>query len=150
MSKPTKITPNPYKEIAGFENGKHQFSFSTCRKWLEDLGRKTYGLQFRLLPEDSELLYRLLVYAIEDKEVAEKRNLDLKKGILLSGPIGCGKTSLMSLVKYFFQTGKQYRVVSARDISFEFEKEGYIVINRYSKNPANRTYSNPVPKHILF
>ncbi|WP_245749071.1 ATP-binding protein [Draconibacterium orientale] len=150
MSKPIKIIPNPYKEIASFENGKHQFGFKACRKWLEDLGKKTYGAQFRLYPEDSELLYRLIVYAIEDKDVAPKWNLDLKKGILLTGPIGCGKTTLMSLVKYFFQHGKQFRVVSARDISFEFEKEGYKVINRYSKNPANLSYSNPVPNIYCF
>ncbi|WP_203532576.1 hypothetical protein [Draconibacterium halophilum] len=91
MSKPTKITPNPYKEIAGFENGKHQFGFNACLKWLEDLGKKTYGQQFQLYPEDSELLYRLIVYAIEDKEVAEKRNLDLKKVFCYPGRLVAGK-----------------------------------------------------------
>ncbi|WP_203532575.1 P-loop NTPase family protein [Draconibacterium halophilum] len=56
----------------------------------------------------------------------------------------------MSLVKYFFQQGKQYRVVSTRDISFEFEKEGYKVINRYSKNPVDLSYSNPIPSIYCF
>ena len=150
MSKPTRIIPNPYKEIAEIENGMHQFSFTTCWDWLEKLGKQKYGGHFRLYQEDSTLIYSMVVYAIEDKKEATKRNLDLKKGILLTGPIGCGKTSLMSLIKYFFQPGKQYQIKPTRDISFEFEKEGYKVINRYSKNPVNLSYTNPVPNIICF
>jgi len=92
----------------------------------------------------------LILYAIEDNKEAVKRKLDLRKGILLTGSIGCGKTSLMSLVKYFFQPGKQYQIKSTRDISFEFEKDGYKVINRYSKNPPNLSYINPVPNIFCF
>ena len=66
------------------------------------------------LTKDFGLIYNLIVYAIEDKTEAEKRNLDLKKGILLTGPIGCGKTSLMALVKFFFQRGKQYQKRKSR------------------------------------
>jgi len=124
-SKPTRITPNPYKEIAEIKDGKHRFSFSACKDWLENLGKQTCGEHFSLYSEDFSLIYSLIVYAIEDKQEAEKCNLNLKKGILLTGPIGCGKTTLMNLVKYFFQPGKQYQVKSTRDITFEFEKEGY-------------------------
>lgn len=150
MSKPTRTIPNPYKEIAEIRDGMHQFGFSACRNWLEMLGKQKYGEHFRIYPEDSDLIFNLIVYAIADKKEAARRNLDLKKGILLSGPIGCGKTSLMSLVRYFFQPGKQYQVKSTRDVSFEFEKEGYKVINRYSKNPPNLSYANPVPQIICF
>jgi len=150
MSAPTKITPNPYKEIAEIRNGMFQFNFTTCRNWMEELGKKIFGEHFKLFPEDFALIYSLIVYAIEDKTVATKRNLDLKKGILLTGPIGCGKSSLMKLFNYFFQQGKQYQIKSTRDISFEFEKEGFKVINRYSKNPLNLSYSNPVPNIFCF
>ncbi len=149
-SKPTRTIPNPYKEIATFENGKYQFGFAASKNWLEKLGQQIYGRRFRLFPEDTAVLYSLIVYAIEDREEAGKRNLDLNKGILLTGPIGCGKTTLMNLLKYFFQSGKQYKVKSTRDISFEFETEGYKVINRYSKNPAKLSYSNPVPNIYCF
>ena len=150
MSKLTKITPNPYREIAQFKDGKHQFGFSASRRWMEELGKESYGPHFRLYPEDASLLYKLMVFAVEDKKEARKLNLDLKKGILLSGPIGCGKTTLMSLVRYFFQPGKRYQVKSTRDITFEFEKEGYKVINRYSKNPPTLSYTNPVPSVYCF
>lgn len=128
----------------------YMFNFKTCREWLELQGKKKFGEDFKLCRDDFGLIYSLIVYAIEDKKETEKRKLDLKKGILLSGPIGCGKTSLMTLVRYFFQRGKQYQIKSTRDISFEFEKEGFKVINRYSKNPLNLSYSNPVPNIMCF
>lgn len=149
-SRPTKITPNPYNEIAHFKNGRHQFNFSTSQKWMEELGQERYGTHFHLYHEDAPLIYKLLVYAVQDKKEANKLNLDLRKGILLTGPIGCGKSTIMNLVRYFFQPGKKYEIKSTRDISFEFEKEGYKVINRYSKNPAILSYSNPVPNIYCF
>lgn len=131
-------------------NGKYLFDFAQCRKWLEEAGKKQYGEHFRLYSEDYRVIYSLLVYAIEDKNEARKLKLDLKKGILLTGPIGCGKTTLMSLVNYFFHPGKRYQIKSTRDIGFEFEKEGYKVISRYSKDALNRTYANPAPATICF
>jgi hypothetical protein len=147
MSTSTKTTPNPNEEIA---EKMYMFNFKTCREWKELQGKKKFGEHFKLYPDDFGLIYNLIVYAIEDKTEAEKRRLDLKKGILLTGPIGCEKTSLMTLVRYFFQPGKQYQIKSTRDISFEFEKEGFKVINRYSKNSLNLSYSNPVPIIICF
>jgi hypothetical protein len=134
----TKTIPNPYEEIARFEKGVFQFDFPVCRKWIESQGKKMFGSHFQVFQDDHELLLTLLVYAIGDKDSAGKRNLDLKKGILLNGPIGCGKTSLMTLVNYFFPKGKQYQIKSAREISFEYEKEGYSTIARYSKFTINK------------
>ena len=108
---------------------------------VEFQGKKQFGNHFEIFQEDHELLLTLLVYAIGDKEGAAKRNLNLKKGILLTGPIGCGKTSLMTLVNYFFQKSKQYQIKPTRRISFEFEKEGFKVINRYSQSIANTSLS---------
>ena len=138
----TRTIPNPYEEIADLKNGVFHFNFPSCRQWLEGQGKKSFGSHFRIYPEDHELLLTLLIYAIGDREATEKRNLDLRKGILLNGPIGCGKTSLMTLVSYFFPPGKQYQLKSAREISFEYEKEGYATIARYSKSPVNKHIPN--------
>jgi len=150
MSKPTKTIQSPYKDIAELKNGMYLFDFPLCRKWLEEVGKQQYGGHFRLYPEDYNVIYSLIVYAIEDKTESARRKLDLKKGILLSGPIGCGKSTLLALIRYFFQPGKQYQIKSTRDITFEFENEGYKVINRYSKNPLNLSYTNPVPNIFCF
>ncbi len=133
MSTPTKITPSPYSDIARLQNGVYSFNFSDCRQWLERQGKRQFGMHFKIYPEDHALIYKLLVYAIGDRENTVKKNMDLSRGILMCGPIGCGKTALFTLINYFFPSDKQYKIKSTREISFEFEKEGYRVISRYGK-----------------
>ncbi|WP_321345171.1 ATPase [uncultured Draconibacterium sp.] len=132
MSITTKTIRNPYKEIAQFKDGMFRFNFNESRNWLEDQGKQIFGNHFFIDPLDHPLIHDLLIYAIGDKETARKRNLDLNKGILLSGPVGCGKTSIMMLIRYFFPPGKRYRIRSTRKISFEFENDGFKVIKRYA------------------
>ena len=43
----------------------------------------------------------------------------------------------MFLINYFFPKAKQYQIKPTREISFEFEKEGFKVINSYSQSIAN-------------
>lgn len=128
----TKIIQNPYEEIAKKQNGFFNFSFPASLDWLQKQGRIFFGDHFTIFTEDHELIYKLLVYAIGDIENTERHNLSLKKGVLMTGPVGCGKTSLMTLIKSFFPVEKQYSLKSVREITFEFEKEGFRVINRYS------------------
>lgn len=134
MQASTKIIPNPYSEAASFRDGNYQFNFSSCLKWLEKTGKKIFGSHFSISREDHELIFKLLVYAIGDADCCRQRGISLRKGILLIGPIGCGKTSLMMLTNYFFSIEKQFQMKSSREISFEFEKEGYKLINRYGNS----------------
>jgi len=140
----TKIIQNPYEEIAEKKNGFFNFSFPASLDWLEKQGRIFFGDHFTVFSEDHELIYKLLVYAIGDIENTQRHNLNFNKGILLNGPVGCGKTSLMTLITAFFPFEKQYTLKSVRDITFEFEKEGFQVIHRYSNlafcnSPYSRT-----------
>lgn len=78
------------------------------------------------------LLRKLLSYFFKDSETALSLGINFNKGIMLSGPIGCGKTSLMLLLRHFMPQQNQFIVKSCRDVSFEFIKEGYETINKYS------------------
>jgi len=113
------------------ENG--QMSFEKCLAWMESKGKELYGEHFNIHYQDHELLFKLLIYVIRDKENAERLNIQLNKGILLSGPVGCGKTSLMSILRLFLPIDSRYVMKSCRDVSFEFIQEGYAVIVRYSR-----------------
>jgi len=140
----TKIIQNPYKEIAEKQNGFFNFSFPESLDWLQKKGRILFGDHFTVFEDDHELIYKLLVYAIGDFENTARHNLSLKKGILMNGTVGCGKTSLMTLIKAFFPQEKQYTLKSVREITFEFEKEGFRVISLYSNlafcnSPYSRT-----------
>ena len=77
---------------------------------------------------------------IKDKTEAANLNIDLSKGILLSGPIGCGKTSIMHLIRPFAVNAFNYKIKTCREISFEFAKHGYEAINQYTnkQNSQNR------------
>lgn len=57
--------------------------------------------------------------------------MDVDKGILLTGPVGCGKTSLMRLLKHIVPHQKSYEVIPSRNIVFGFNNIGYTVIEQY-------------------
>jgi DNA replication protein DnaC len=105
---------------------------------MEQKGKELFGVQFKIHESDQELISRLLVYILRDEENAEKLNLSLQKGILLSGPVGCGKTSLMTLIRFFQPRDNRFIMKSCRDVSFEFIQEGYAVILKYSRNSFNK------------
>jgi DNA replication protein DnaC len=107
--------------------------FDWCVKFFEKRGQEMYGPKFRIIPDDHEIIYKLVVYFLGHEDEAKRLGLDLRKGIMLTGPIGCGKTSLMSLMRLVPVKDRNFTMKTARDISFEFIQEGYDVINRYSK-----------------
>jgi DNA replication protein DnaC len=103
-------------------------------KWLENKGQNLYGKHFQILETDHEIIFKLICYFLKDQNQAQNYNLDLNKGILLTGPIGCGKTSLMTLMGYFQKHEDRIIIKPCRDINFEFIKEGYQTIHKYSKD----------------
>jgi DNA replication protein DnaC len=76
---------------------------------------------------------------IKDNKAAFKEQIDLNKGILLSGPIGCGKTSIMNLIKPFTNPLSEYKIKTCRELSFEFAKNGFETINYYTLKQANQS-----------
>ncbi len=108
------------------------YDFTRCLKFLEEHGRQQFGNEFKIHEKDHPVIFKLLVYAIGDVENAKDLGIHLKKGILLSGPVGCGKTSLIKLIRLFMPQSNRYIIKSCRDISFEFNKDGFKVIQKYS------------------
>lgn len=115
------------------------YNLEQCFRYLEQQGKQTYGKSFKIYEEDKPVICRLLIYAIRDKENSLKLGLDLNKGIILSGPVGCGKTSIMHLIKPFVPLKYDYRIKSTREVSFEFAKHGYEALNLYTQKAANQS-----------
>lgn len=115
------------------ENNYRMFDFRMCIRYMNHLGRQKYGSQFLLNKDDRDILHKLISYAISSEEQCEHHGLDLKKGILLTGPVGCGKTSLMTLLPEFMFRFQKYPVKSTREIATEFHKDGYEVIHNYGR-----------------
>jgi DNA replication protein DnaC len=108
------------------------YNYNEVVQWIENKGKELYGKKFQIIESDHPVVYRLIAYFLNDEETCFKYNLDLDKGIILSGPVGCGKTSLLTVMKYLTPMQNKFIVKPCRDISFEFIKDGYEVIHRYA------------------
>ena len=128
------------------ENIKAEYNYTDVISWLNKKGVELYGQHFHLLEEENYVIYKLIAYFLKDTEACLKYGVDINKGILLAGPIGCGKTALMTIMKSLASAECKYSVKPCREISFEFIQDGYEVIQRYSKGKLYQ--SNP--RNICF
>lgn len=111
-----------------------QFDYNLAWQWLQQKGSETLGHKFKLYESDRPTINLLFCYFLQDQFSAPQLGLELQKGILLTGPVGCGKTSLMKLMRFFFQTDAQKFITKpCRDVSFEFIQNGFEIIHRYTK-----------------
>ncbi len=120
------------------------YDYPQLIRYLETCGKSLYGQHFKIDEIDQPVVYKLLLYFMQDQTNAANEGIDLQKGILLTGKIGCGKTSLMTLMQTFCTDAYQYRIASCRDISFEFSKTGFDIINKYSRNAFHRFSDIPM------
>ena len=124
---------------------KSHYNYQEVILWLEKRGIELYGNHFKILESDYPIIYKLIAYFLKDEVTCYQYNIDLNKGILLSGPVGSGKTTLMNLMKTLTSTEHKFYIKPCRDISFEFIQDGYEIIQKYSKG---KLY--PDPKTICF
>lgn len=122
---------------------KSQHDYEGALIWMEKWGKKLYGDHFNIKQEDRPVLFKLLAYFLKDHIVAAHLQINLNKGILLAGPIGAGKTSLMNLMRLFEPGRERFIVRSCRDVSFEFIKEGYDTIHKYSRQSFHPNTHDP-------
>jgi DNA replication protein DnaC len=114
-----------------------QINYTHAIQWLEKRGSEMFNTDFKISESEKEIVIKLLCYFLKDTSTANYYALNLNKGILLNGPIGCGKTTLMNLLRFYEQPLNRFFIKSCRDISFEFIQNGYEVIHKYSKLSFN-------------
>ena len=122
------------KPLYTIENNIRIYDFKACLEYIQTKGKEKYGDEFALRKEDFVLIRKMLCYAIRDEEACTDYEINVYKGILLLGPVGCGKTSLMTLIRDFFPTSFRPILKSTRQVSYEFIKEGYEIIEQYGKS----------------
>lgn len=87
------------------------------------------GVLFDIDNSNRSVVNLLLRYAIGDASIADE-GYSLKKGILLTGGVGCGKTTILKLL-----TPNQhlsYSVISCRKVRDEFETDGSEALIKFS------------------
>ena len=110
-----------------------RYDYPATWAFLHDKGVELNGKNFQLYPEDAELILKLVAWFIKDEKIAQKWTIVLEKGLMLVGPVGCGKTSLMHICRFLLAADKRHIIKPCREITFEFIKEGYEMFHRYTK-----------------
>lgn len=98
---------------------------------FENKGKKAFGENFYLDPYDYNVIVRLENFIGKDPRRAIECNVNLNKGIFLIGPIGCGKTSFILILRTYVKNESEFKFISAIDLSNEFSIEGPIIIQNY-------------------
>jgi DNA replication protein DnaC len=106
---------------------------------LQSKGKELFGAHFQIYPEDYDLIQKLLAYFTQNEQQAQHFNLNLGKGLLITGPVGCGKTSLITLMRHLIEPNRRFAIKSCREITFEFISSGYEIIQRYSTHAYSHT-----------
>ena len=135
MHNPSKIIEGGVEYSLGRFDGKSvQYDFPKILVYLNAKGKLLFGEKFKIYKKDKEMLLKLCSYFIKDKENCKKFDIDLDKGLLLTGPVGCGKTSLMKLLHFLVPHQRKYVVMPCRNIVFAFNHLGYKTIEDYGES----------------
>lgn len=120
-----------------------RFHYPSMWTFLQDKGLELYGKNFQLHADDAEIIIKLISLFIRDEETAQKFAIDTRKGVLLVGPVGCGKTSLMTLCRFLVAAELRHSIKSCRDIAFEFMKDGHEIFHRYTRGSFSQSKFEP-------
>ena len=132
MDNPSKIIEGSVEYSLGTFDGKSVvYDFQKTLVYLNAKGKLLFGKKFRIYDEDREILLKLCSYFIRDKEYCDVNGIDIDKGILLSGPVGCGKTSLMKLLRHIVPLQRPYEVIPCRNVTFGFNHLGFKTVEEY-------------------
>jgi len=137
---------NDIKQPQNYSSKK--FQFEKCIDFLLKAGQSEFGNHFKIHEADHDTIFKILAYFYEDEEICKHYKISKRKGLLLTGPIGCGKTTLMMLFRHFLHKVHKYPVKSTRDIAYEFLDHGFSIINKYSKAHFQRYQGQMVPRTL--
>jgi energy-coupling factor transporter ATP-binding protein EcfA2 len=113
------------------------YDYAMIWKFIHAKGIEIYGPKFILHEKDGPIITKLMVYFLQDKTLAKQLEIDLYKGIMLTGPVGCGKTSLLNLMRHLLPAECRYAIKPCREIAMAYSQDGYEVIQRYTRLSFN-------------
>lgn len=135
MDNPSKITEGGVEFSLGKFDGKRVlYDFPKILTYLNAKGKLLFGQKFKIYDGDKDILLKLCNYFVQDKENCKKNGIDPDKGILLSGPVGCGKTSMMRLLRHLVPLQRPYEMIPSRNVTFGFNHLGYKTIEDFGDN----------------
>ncbi|MCG3165040.1 MAG: hypothetical protein POELPBGB_00800 [Bacteroidia bacterium] len=105
--------------------------FKSIYQCLLAAGKKKHGEQFQFDEIDMPVVEKVVFYILRDEPKCKELGIVLEKGILLTGPVGCGKTSLFKIIKAV--NAIPIQIFPAQEIAREFAAQGFKTIDKYGK-----------------
>lgn len=90
---------------------------------------------FKLYKDQMNFYMSLFLYFTKDGLFTLNNDYSMKKGLLISGKIGSGKTTAMRLFK-------NYKMIASRHIIREFNIDGMKILDKYGRYSFKRTTTN--------
>ena len=84
-------------DVIQYKNGIPHYDLTNIIQFLEYRGKKLFGAHFKIHLIDHEIIFQIVAWIVNDEKTCKKYTISRNKGIILSGQVGCGKTSLMKL-----------------------------------------------------
>ncbi len=125
-----------------------RYNYNKIIPWFRRKASKFIGKEYVISESEKGIVFALVAWMLKDDLVAKEMNFDLNKGILLSGPIGCGKTTLFKILRSCNFPASKYGIVSTRHIVSEFMQSGYEILEKYSN--GNFSHDIRTPKAYCF
>ena len=110
------------------KDGVKMFDYPTCLNFIKERGKEIFSPQFIINPYHKKIYFQLLSYAIEDLNQLNNLGINPKKGLLLIGDAGVGKTAMFYLTKPFYSNKRSYVIKSCNALANEFSYKGYEAI----------------------
>lgn len=102
-----------------------------------------FKMQYEIDETNERVIYDLCYYFSDNIAFSG----DLQKGLLLSGGVGVGKTTIM---KFFMRNQIfSYRVTSCREVEQLFSEDGYDAVDKFSANQPIALNGNPFGQQIV-
>ena len=127
---------------------KTNFNYPWLWAYLDLKGKEKQGVKFRLLTDETEIILKIMIWWLRDQELAVQYKIDLQAGLMVSGPVGCGKTSLVKLCSLLPNSREKPLFKPCREISFEVETDGPASILHYTRHSFD--YANEKPRIYIF
>jgi energy-coupling factor transporter ATP-binding protein EcfA2 len=90
------------------------------------------------------VLLKLFIYLFADDGLAKLYGMDNEKGILLIGPPGCGKTTLMKLLSWLIEIEYTFSMLPTTEVAKAYTKEGHHLIKKHTHESFNGCKSKPI------
>ncbi|MDF0709047.1 ATPase [Flagellimonas okinawensis] len=117
--------------IGKLEGTKVTYDFERILEYLQVKGKMMFGERFNIHEEDMDTLLVLCAYLTRDYDRCKKYGIEPLRGLLLTGPVGCGKIGLIRLLRFLVPCQRPYIVIPTRNVVFGFNHLGHKTIEDF-------------------